>query len=237
MGTGFVESTSEAVKGGFQAIKKIRGLLTEVKLSPPPYEKSDYGEPKNVIDFTLDEAQILEMFPGEEAFDLKDNKFSGRVTYAVPGKTPSANTAYMKVWVASAEKLGKKPSEFVGQYVTLEKPRVSLFKMSIDPKEARPDTVYVLDKAGEKIIDKNGKVKVELFSTNTFAFVADESADSESVTAKVKEALIGLTEKAALRKLVIDFKQYPEYKDAYNTGKLCDLLGLKIVDNIYQENK
>ena len=233
MASGFVESTSEAVRGGVQAIKKIRGLLTEVKLSPPPYTDSTYGEPKRVIDFTLEEAQILEMFPGEEAFDLKDNTFRGRVTYAVEGKTPSANTAYMKVWVASAEKLGKKPSEFVGQYVTLDKPRVPLFKMAIDPKEVRSDTVYVLDAEGNKIIDKNGKVKVELYSTNTFAFVADESADTGSVKEKVKAALVGLSEKAALRHLVIDFKQYPEYKDAYNTGKLCDILGLKVVDGLY----
>ena len=45
----FVESTKEASRGGFQGIKKIRGLLTKLEKVPPRFTDSDYGEPKEQI--------------------------------------------------------------------------------------------------------------------------------------------------------------------------------------------
>ena len=90
------------------------------------------------------------MFPGEEEFELKDNKFVGWVGYAAPGKTPNANSPYIKCWVASAEKLGKRPSEFIGQYVTLEKIPTILFKRP----EIGPDKKALLNEAGEKVYEE-----------------------------------------------------------------------------------
>ena len=228
MTTGIVESSKEASRGGFQGIKKIRGLLTEIKLVPPRFEDSDYGEPKDQIQFTLEDAAVLEMFPGEEEFELKDNKFVGWVSYAVKGKTPHANSAYIKVWVASAEALGKKPSDFVGSVVTLEKKPVVLFK--------KPKTEKV-DGKEKPILDADGKkVYEEVSTTNTFAFVGDESAGSTDNMAYVIEKLDGLNEKAALRALIVDtkLKQFPEYKDKLKAGTLAEFLGMTIEDGKFK---
>lgn len=224
----FVESTSEASRGGFQGIKKIRGLLIGLKRVPPnPDWSSDYGEPKDQIEFTLEEATILEMFPSEEDFELKDSKYVGWVGYAVEGKTPHANSAYMKCWVASAEKMGKKPSDFVGQYVTLEKVPTPLFKQRvIDPDTKK----QVLDDDGEKVYE-------EIISTNTFCFVADETADSENIKVYIGELIDGLNQKAALRKLLVDVraKQFPEFKEALNSGTLADMLEMVIVEGKFEK--
>ena len=222
----FVESTKEASRGGFQGIKKIRGLLTELKKVPPRFTESDYGEPKEQIEFVLEDATILEMFPGEEEFELKEGRFVGWVTYAVPGKTPHANSGYIKCWVASAEKLGKKPSEFIGQYVTLEKIPTTLFKRPKLGEDKKP----LLGQDGKKVYE-------EISTDNVFSFVADETADSDNIKKHVRELILGLNSKAALRKLLIDprAKQFPEFKQMLNDGSLADYLELGIEDDKFVE--
>lgn len=222
----FVESSKEARHGGFRGIKKIRGLLVSIKKVPPRFAESDYGEPKEQIEFTLEDALILEMFPGEEEFELKDNLFTGWVPYAVEGKAPHINSGYMKCWVASAEKLGKKPSEFIGQYVTLEKIPTVLFKQPKLGEDKKP----LLDEDGKKIY-------VEVSADNVFCFVADETADSKNTREYVRDLISGLNEKAALRRLLTDIraKQFPEYKEALNSGTLADMLELVLVDGKFQE--
>ena len=223
----FVESTKEASRGGFQGIKKIRGLLIGLKRVPPnPNWSSDYGEPKDQIEFTLEDAAVLEMFPGEEEFELKDNKFVGWVGYAVEGKTPHANSAYMKCWVASAEKMGKKPSDFIGQYATLDKIPTVLFKQPEVGEDKKP----LLDDEGKKIYK-------EIVSLNTFCFVPDETADSENIKEYIRNKVAGLNEKATLRMLLVDTKakQFKEYKDALNDGTLADKLDLVIWEGKFQK--
>ena len=67
----FVESTKDASRGGYQGIKKVRGLLTELKKVPPRFTESDYGEPKEQIEFVLEDATILEMFQGRKNLNSK----------------------------------------------------------------------------------------------------------------------------------------------------------------------
>lgn len=226
----FVESTSEASRGGFQGIKKIRGLLIELKKVPPsftdvPEWAGKNWEPREQIEFTLEDAVILEMFPGEEDFELKDGKFVGWVSYAAEGKTPHANSSYMKCWVASAEKMGKKPSDFIGQYVTLEKIPTVLFKQPELGEDKKP----LLDDEGKKIYK-------EIVTDKTFCFVADETADSENIKAYIVELIDGLNQKAALRKLLVDTraKQFPEFKEALNSGTLADMLEMVVVDGKFE---
>jgi len=132
----FVETTKEASRGGYQGIKKIRGLLSDLqKVDPNPnFTDTGFGPPKEQIQVKLEDAVVLEVFEGEDEFELKDGAFTFWVPYAVPGKKPGANTIYMKCWVASAEDLGKTPSEVKGEYVTLERKLVTLFKTDKDEK-------------------------------------------------------------------------------------------------------
>jgi hypothetical protein len=221
----FVESTKEASRGGFQGIKKIRGLLTSLKKVPAP----DFGEggvAREQIEFVLEDATILEMFPGEEEFELKDGRFVGWVPYAPEGKTPHANSSYMKVWVASAERLGKKPSDFIGEYVTLEKTPTVLFRRPLLGEDKKP----LLDDEGNKLYE-------EITTDRVFGFVADETADSEAIKERVKALVLGLNQRAALRELLVDprLKHFPEFKDMLNNGTLADYLGLVVVDGKFEE--
>jgi len=222
----FVESSKEASRGGFQGIKKVRGLLVSLKRVPPRWTESDFGAPKDQIEFTLEDAAILEMFPGEDEFELKDSKFVGWVSYAVEGKTPHANSGYMKGWVASAERMGKKPSEFIGQYVVLDRPEIVLFKQPILGEDKKP----IVDEQGQKIYQ-------DVSTHNVWCFVPDEGADSENTREYIRDLVCGLNQKAALRKLLIDSKakQFPEYKEALNNGTLADMLELVVRDDKFEK--
>jgi len=217
----FVESSAGASRGGFQGIKKIRGMLTEIKKVPPRFTDSEYGPPKEQIEFTLEDAEILEMFPGEDEFELKEGKYTGWITYAEAGKTPSANSAYIKCWVASAEKLGKKPTDFIGQVVVLDKVKTLLFKKPQIGADKKP----VLDAEGKKIME-------EVATDKVFCFAGEESANAVDNKTYVANLLVGLNQKAALRKLLTDpkTKQFPEYKSKLADGMLAEFLGLTIVD-------
>ena len=221
-----VESSKEAIKGGFQGIKKAKGLFVSIDKVPPLFTgTSDWGtEPKEQIKFILEDAAILEMFPGEEEFELKDGKFIGYVSYAEEGKKPHANSAYIKCWVASAEKLGKKPSQFVGTVVTLEKLPVVLFKKTILDDEKQP----ILGEDGKKTYE-------EVVTTSTWCFVTNETVDSEDVKEHVKKLLDGVKESGVLRKLLVDTKakQFPELRDKHKAGTLAEYLGMTVVDGKY----
>ena len=229
--TGFVETTKEASRGGYAGIQKIRGLLTDLEKVEPENEMVTLDDgttfkAKDQIKVTLDNAAILRMAEGEEEPEIKDGRHTVYVPYAEKGKTPHVNSAYMRCWVASAEALGKKPSEFKGEYVTLEKKLVVLFKM---PKKGED---------GKPIIGEDGKKVLEEITTDRyFCFVADEGGDSSSIVDYVKGKVIGLSASAAVRELTLDgrVKQYPEYKEAAKNGTLADMLGLAIVDSKYAE--
>ncbi len=223
----FIESTAGASKGGFQGIQKIRGLLVDLKLVPPP---ESWDSKKWQLQGILEDAHILRMAEGEEEFELKDNKYSFMISYAEGklegdqwvGKRPHANSGYIKCFVASAEKLGKKPSDFIGQYVTLEKIHTVLFEQpKIDPKTKKP----VLNDEGKKVME-------EVATDNTFCFVVDDAEGSPSVDDYIRDLVVGLNQQAALRKLLTDSKakQYGKYKDACKAGTLAEMVGLTVDD-------
>ena len=226
-----VENERELSVGGFQGIKKIRGLLVDIDVVNPP--ETWENQEKQVVKVSLEDTGVLEMFGDEEPFELKDGKFNFYIPYVEVGKKPHQNSIYAKCWLASAKELGKVPSEFIGSYVTLEKQARLLFqKPVIDPATKKP----TLNEDGKKIledilaVDQSGR-------PNHFCFVADEAADSDDVQEYIRDLVTGLNQKAALRRLLIDqrAKQHPEYKVALNDGTLAELLDLVIVDDKFQK--
>lgn len=232
-----VENERELAVGGFQGIKKIRGLLVSINVEDPP-ENWENRE-KQVVAVKLEDCAVLEMFGDEEIFELRDGKFSFFITYAKEGNKPHQASIYSKCWLASARELGKVPSEFIGKYITLEKQPRLLFQKPLMEDDGTGKKVVVLDEEGAKIledvlaVDKDGR-------PNHFCFVADETVDSPAVKEHVRTLLLkdgGLNEKAALRALLTDTKakQFPTYKDALNAGTLAEELGLKVVDGKFTE--
>ena len=227
--TGFVETTKEASKGGYQGIQKIRGLLTDMEKVEPENEMVTLDDgttfkAKDQIKVTLDNAAILRMAEGEEEPEIKEGRHTIYVPYAEKGKIPHANSAYMRCWVASAEALGKRPSEFKGEYVTLEKKEVVLFKMPTKGEDGKP------------IIGEDGKKVMETITTEKyFCFVADEGGDSSSIVDYVRGKVVGMTPSAAVRELALDSrsKQFPEYKEAAKLNTLAEKLGLVMEDGKY----
>lgn len=229
--TGFVETTKEASRGGFQGIEKIRGLLSDMEKVEPENEMVTLDDgttfkAKDQIKVTLDNAAILRMAEGEEEPEIKDGKHILYVPYAEKGKTPHVNSAYMRCWVASAEAMGKKPSEFKGEYITLEKKEVVLFKMPQKGEDGKP----IIGVDGKKIME-------EITTSRYFCFVPDEGGDSSTIVDYVKALVIGKNQPAALHAIVLDSrcKQFPEYKEAAKLETLADKLGLAMVDGKYAE--
>ena len=229
-----LESDKDVGAFGFQAVKKVRGLLTNIDVQEQPESWEGVGQ---VVKVELEDAVILEMFGDEEAFDLKDSKFSFIMPYKLTsGGKIVPGTGYDKCWRASAKELGKLPSEFIGEYVTLEKQPRLLFQVYELEDDGTGRKRPKLDEEGNKIkrdvlaVSGNGLPKY-------FCFVADESADAENVRAYIRDLVIGLNQKAALRKLLVDpkAKQFPEYKDALNAGALAELLDLTVVDDKFVE--
>jgi len=223
----FVESSKEAARGGFRGIKKVRGMVLDIDRMPPP---EGWDTEKDQIQVKLDDAVVLEMFEGEEDFELKDGKFSFLYPYAEGDARPSANGPYMRCLVASAEKLGKKPSEFIGQVTTFEKLPTKLFS-------TRPQK-----DANGKAIPKgeDGKFPlVDVITSDYFCVVEDEGADSENFRQYASEALVGLGQKAARRKIISDprLKQAEaELKTRLDNGTLAEYLELVVdKDGKFQE--
>lgn len=228
----FVESTAQASRGGFQGIKKVSGVLMDLELVDAP---ETWSTKKKQIKVTLADAKVLEMFPGEDAFEIKDN-FTFFVPYAEEGKTPNANSIYMRVWVASAEALGEslfgkkmKPSEFKGQVVTLDKVAIKLFDAPKVDENKKP----IIGEDGKKImeavyaVDQNGR-------PNHFSFVKEEKSSDQSVKDYVKLLVAGLNAKAALRQLMLDSKtkNYSELKDSLSASptEFAKFIGMTYVD-------
>lgn len=227
---------------GFQAIKKVRGLLISIDVQPQPESWDGEGD---VVRVDMEETTILEMFGDEETFDLKDGKFNFIMPYKLTsGGKIAPGTGYNECWRASAKEMGKIPSEFIGQYVTLDKQLRTLFTTYVLEENITGNMRPVLDEAGEFII-KGDKVRVEVLATTQegvpkfFCFVADETADAENIKDYIRKLVVGLNERAVTRKLLVDprAKQFKEFKDKHNAGTLAEYLGLVVVDGKFQEPK
>ncbi len=215
MPEGFVESTKEASVGGYQGIQKIRGVLVRLEKKASKFTEGFRGKPPpDQIEFELSEAAILEMKANADEFELSDGKFVGWVPYAAPGKVPHKNSIYMRCWVASAEALDKSPSQFINEYVTLERVNTLLFKQK-----------------------KEGQENSEAISTDKhWCFVRDEE-DSGDIVELVTELVVGKHKDAVVRLLLLNdrAKQFPIYKDAAAAENLPEVLPtVKLVDDVYQ---
>lgn len=174
---------NEASKGAFQAIKKVRGVLAEMKRVPSPFE-SDFsgGEPSDRIQITLEDAEILEMDEGEPEPELRDGQFTFSLTYAKPGK-PKAhqNTFYVKGFLTTGKALGIFP-DYKGKLVTLERQVVELFKQR----------------------DRDTKELVDI-TQESFVFVED-GGEALDMSAYVIEKLTDKAPHNALRTALMDNK-------------------------------
>jgi len=226
MSEGFVETTAEAAVGGYQGIKKVRGLQVSLTKIPPRNIENITWEPKEQIEIVLEDALILEMFPNADDFELKEGKLTIWVPYAAEGKVPSSGSTYMRCYVASAEEQGKKPSAFNGEYVTLERQNRLLFKTT----KKNEDT-----EEKETIEIRSINTETGLPSSGAWCYVSDETADSGTVKDYIKEVLVGKNEKAALRALLTDAraKQFPEFKQALQAGTISELLDVELKDGKY----
>ena len=229
-----VESERELAIGGFQGIKKIRGLLVGIDVVDPP--ESWENREKQVVKVDMEDTAILEMFGDEDPFELKDGKFSFYVPYVEAGKKPHQNSIYSRCWLASARELGKVPSQFIGQYITLEKQPRLLFQQYTTEDDGTGKKVPKKDENGEKIkedilaVNKDG-------IPNHFCFVAEETAGSEDIKSYVRNLLTGLNQNASLRKLLVDTKakQFPEFKQRLNDGTLAEYLDFVVVDGKFRK--
>ncbi len=221
-----ISSSKEASRGGFQGIKKVRGILTDWKKTPSKFTKGDFGEPKEQIEVNLTDAAILEMMPNEDEVELKDGTFKFWIPYAVPGKIPNTNSIFTRCWVASAEAIGIADWKTLkGQYITLERRRVVLFKTDKDDKNKQ----LPLNPDGSKTYR-------EVTTDKYFCFVKDES-NSEDIKEYIVKNIVGKNEKAAGRFIVMDNRtqQFPEYKEAVKANTIPSVLPVKLVDGVFQK--
>lgn len=218
-----IGKSTEATKGGFQAILKIEGVLQPTKRVKSRFETGFGGKPApDQAEIVLEEAVILKMEEGEPEPELKDDKFTTWMTYAQPGKVkPNVNTFFVKHFMKSGEELdakrrGVEPKD--GQLgnlhytrVVLERQNRFLFKR---PKEGGAEGEY----------DETWKVD--------FVFVDDTAGDSVDIKEHIKKLVLGKTAPAAKRDLIMDSraKQHSEYRTALDDGTLAELLGLEVRD-------
>ena len=227
-----VENTEQLSIGGFQGIKKIQGLLVDIDVTDPP--ETWENRTKQVVKVSMEDTVVLEMFGDEDPMNLKDGKYSFYIPYVEAGKSPSANSIYSKCWLESAKELGKLPSEFIGEVVTLEKQGRKLFDKYLVEEGADGKPKVKLDEEGKKMtepilaVSQNGLPKY-------FCFVGETDSGSDDIKAHIISLITGLNDKAALRKLLTDpkAKQFPEYKDKLNSGSIAEYLGLAVVDGLF----
>uniref|UniRef100_A0A6M3IP61 Uncharacterized protein n=1 Tax=viral metagenome TaxID=1070528 RepID=A0A6M3IP61_9ZZZZ len=222
---GIVESLDGLAKGGYQGIKTIRGILTSMKQVGSKFTENEYGPPKDQIEVDLTDAVIIEMFEGSDEIELKDGHFKFWIPYAAKGKAPQEGSIYARTWLSSALAMGKKPSEFLGEYVTLTKKKVDLFKT---------------DKGDDKKplgLNPDGSKIMRVVTTEKYFSFVKDTEDSGDYTAHIKELMLGKSEKVAARAVLLDNRtqQHPEYKEAIKNGTIGTLVGLKLVEDLYVE--
>ena len=224
---GLTGRSTEATEGGFKAVLIVEGNFVEAKRVESDFTKDD-GKPANdQARIILEEAVILKMKPGETEPELRDDKFTIYYGYAPREKSqPHKNTMYVRGFQTSAEELwakrGKKDKgwkDLLGTRVTMERQSVLLFN--------RPPK-----KGSDEEVDKDGKVPV--YAEN-FIFAEASEMDVGDLDDHVRNLIVGLNEPAALRKLLLDnrAKRHTKYKKALDSGKLANMLGLILVDDVF----
>jgi hypothetical protein len=222
-----ITKSGEATKGGFQAIKKVEGMLVAPKRVASKFTENRFNkdkEPNDQAEVVLEDAVILEMDEGEPEPDLRDNKFTFWMNYAAKGKEkPMVNTFFVKGFMKSGELLdaklrGVKPedgmiSNLYGTRVTIERKTIPLFKK---PKADNPEE------------------KEEVNGTG-YVFVLEEGG-GENLNDHIKKLVVGMSTSAAKRNLALDgqAKRHPEFKEALDAGTLGGMIGVTLTNGKFE---
>lgn len=204
-------TSKEVSEGGFKAVKKVEGTLYSMERVDPPPNSTGFGgkAPNDQAKVVLTDAVILEMEPGEEAPELKDDTFTFYFGFAPKNKMyPHPNTFYVKGWIKSFEDAGTSPDAMMGQRIVVEKKEVVLFKR---PKADNPD----------EVVETTGK---------GYVFVPDDAGNASGIDDYVKNLITGLNAQAAIRIMLKDDRaKNSDYKELAKTPeKLAAALGLDI---------
>ena len=223
-----ITRSSEASKGGFQAIEKIRGILAPIDIVDGLYGKQ--------AKVTLIEAVVLRMEEGEEEPELRDEMWITYYPYGTAkSRKPTQRQFFVAGFVKSAEaedarRRGIKDDEIqglpeedkpdlknlYGTVVTIEKQDIYLFKRPVSQGSEEMEEVW---KTGYVVaVDENG----------------DDPAEMDEI---VRGLVVGKNKDAATRAILLNAraKQDPKYKDALATdvGDFAVMLGLTVVDGIF----
>lgn len=209
----------EASGGIWQDIEEVEGVLQPLKRVPSRFD-TQYGSDKpanDQVEIVLEEAEIIKMAEGQEAPELKDDKFTTWLGYAPPGKEkPHKNTFYSKGFCTYAVELAKSRGienggvhDLVNTRIRLIKKEVFLFKRH---KQDDPD---------------------EYEEFNITNFVPVECGEEEgSLNDYVRDLIVGKNSSAAKRAVLLDSraKKHPEYKEAIDNGTIGELVGVTVDD-------
>lgn len=201
---GLIGHSSEAVESGLKAITKVEGNLEQ-----PTREKGSFG--KDQFQFKLSEAVVLAMLEDQEIPELKDDEFTGWITYAKPGAEPTPQGIFTRGWCKSAEKLQATQGNENGGWRDFIEQRVTLERLPVVYKQKVEDEMK----------------EVEFL---TWQFVEGGEEDTVGIDDHIKTLVVGKNEGAAKRSLLIDSKakRHPEFKAALEEGTLAELLGLEV---------
>lgn len=205
----FIGTSEEAVRSGFQAVQLVTGTLAiPVKSAGQSF---DGKAAKDQVQITLENAQVLRMDKGVPEPELKEDKFTIWVPYALPGQTPNKSSKFSQTLMKSAEALwearGKKGLgwlDLVGAQVTLER-REWTYTVS---RAAPTDEAKAEDGDKAKKVTEKGK-------SDAYFFVENQGAEPDDVIGYLrKEIIVGKAKTTVLREFNMNptAKRHPEFK-------------------------
>ena len=122
--TDIITSTKQASKGMYANILCVRGRLVSMERVPPPkaWGASKFGgEPKDLCQMTLEDAEVLKVVEGAPTPQLKDGKYAFSIPYAKPGDIePHESSAFVRGFLKSAEELGIMP-DWKDKVITIQR--------------------------------------------------------------------------------------------------------------------
>jgi hypothetical protein len=222
-----VLKSTEATRGGFQAVLEVAGVLKSIERVDPPAGSTGF-DGKGASDqakVTLEDAEIIEMEVGEPEPDLKDHRYVFYMNYAKKGHDkPHQNTFFVQGFLKSGEALDAKRRNVNvsdGSLANLFNTRVNLRKVKKDDKK-----VLLFRQPTEKGSDQ----KTDVYGEG-YVFKEDDTAGGATSVADYARTLcIGKSLSALKRTFLLDakIKQFPEYKEAADNGTIVELLHLTL---------
>lgn len=230
---GIISKSSEATRGGLQAVIEVEGILRRPVRTDPQKGMTGWGlnadgtakAASDQAKVTLDEAEIIQMEEGEPEPDLKDGRFTFWMNYAPKGKErPHVNTFFVQGYLKSGEALDAK-------------------RRGVDVKDGNIENLYDTRcrlhhvKAEDKVLllfkqpkEKGSDEKVSVYGTG-FLFAEDGvGGTKEDIVDRARKLCLGKNIAAVKRIVMMDnkLKQLPEWKEAVDNGTIAEKLGLKV---------